>query len=155
VEADVGGDACLLEEALEGAHRGVTPADLALRVGEDQARVLPAGGLHALRELACAVAPEDLYHAGPDPDAPLLPGLRGGDACLLPGIGGVMDSDRGPGTVELEILPSQGGVEGERPPDYERERERRLRRREHARAPATTNWLPAEHLALGPFGANL
>ena len=46
----------------------------ALRVGEDQARVLPAGGLHALLALAGAVALEDLDHAGPDPNTPLLNG---------------------------------------------------------------------------------
>jgi hypothetical protein len=114
VEANLYREASLLEEALERAHCGVTPADLALRVGKDQAGVLPAGSLHALLELASAVAPEDLDHAGPDPDTPLLPGLRGGDTRLLPGIGGVLDGDRGPGTVELEVLPPQGGVEGER-----------------------------------------
>ncbi len=62
------------------------------------------------------MAPEDLDHAGPDSNTPLLPGLRGGNTCLLPGIGGVLDGERGPGAVDLEILPPQGsGVEGERP----------------------------------------
>jgi hypothetical protein len=37
VEPDVGGNAGPFEVALEGAHRGVPPADLALRVGEDEA----------------------------------------------------------------------------------------------------------------------
>jgi hypothetical protein len=42
---------------------------------EDQAGILPAGSLHALLELAGAVAPEDLDHAGIDPNTPLLSGL--------------------------------------------------------------------------------
>jgi hypothetical protein len=51
---------------------------------------------------------EDLGHAGPDPNTPLLSGLCGGDIRLLPGIGGVPDGDRGPGTVELDVLPTAG-----------------------------------------------
>ena len=37
VDEEVGGNAGLLEVAFEGAHRGVPPTDLALRVGEDEA----------------------------------------------------------------------------------------------------------------------
>lgn len=54
MEADLGREAGLLEEALEVSHHDVAPADLADGVGEDEPGIGPArrSGGHPLLELA-------------------------------------------------------------------------------------------------------
>jgi hypothetical protein len=66
VEADVHRETGFLEESPMRAHHGVAPADLAFRVREDQAGVLPAGSLHSHLALLGAVCLEDLDGVGAD-----------------------------------------------------------------------------------------
>ena len=121
VEADVCWETGLLEQPPEGAHHGVAPADLAFRVGKDQAGVRPGGRRHTLLELPSAVCLEDLDGARADVDLALLTGLGSGDARLRTGVGGAPNGDGG-FVGELEVLPPQSCKFALTHPGFERER---------------------------------
>lgn len=111
VEADLAGETGLLEEALEAPHDVVAPADLADRVGEDEAVIGPlrAHG-HPLVAYALEVGLQDGSGAGTDADGPLLAGLRGGDDGAGPGVGGAVAPDGRPvGRGEVYVLSPEGG----------------------------------------------